>query len=163
MPFVAPCRCCRFERLLRWMVGEKLARRCEPESFVRRFANEKFEKTRAFEPPMPKQFRVKRYDNDRIEVERAKSLKLPPSLFEKMRGVPVRGFFCCIAIVEIFFNTLSGDAMKFSGVKYHRITGQSVEKDLCIAIVEIFFNTLSGDAMIFYAGEFPGSARNRPK
>src|SRR6267378_43004 len=86
MPFVAPCRCCRFERLLRWMVGEKFARRCEPKIFVRRFANEKFEKTRAFEPPMPKQFRVKWYDNDR-----------------------------------------------------------------------------SGDAMIFYAGEFPGSARNRPE
>src|ERR1700730_6684475 len=127
MAFIAPSRCCRLERLLRWMIGEKFARRCEPKIFIRRFANEKLEEVQTFEPPMPKQFRVKWYDNDRIEVERAKSLKLPPSLFEKMRGVPVRGFFRCIAIVEIFFNALSGDAM------------------------------------IFYAGEFPGSARNRPE
>src|ERR1700732_1132641 len=109
------------------MVGKKFARGCEAKIFVRGFANEKLEEVQTFEPPMPEQFRVKWNDNDRIEVERAKRLKLSPSLFEKMRGVPVRGFFRCIAVVEIFFNALSGEAL------------------------------------IFYAGEFPGSARNRPE
>src|SRR6266446_923508 len=127
MAFIAPSRCCRFDRLLRWMVGEKFARRCEPKIFVRVLFRSKLEEAQPFEPPMPKQFRVKWNDNDRVEVERAESLELLSSLFEKMSGVPVRGFFRCTAIVEIFFNAPSGDAM------------------------------------IFYTGEFPDSARDRPE
>src|SRR5437879_10128521 len=52
MTFVAPCRCCRFDRLLCRMRLEKLAWRGETQIFVRRFANEEFEKARSFEPPV---------------------------------------------------------------------------------------------------------------
>src|SRR5438876_11772171 len=64
MTFVAPCRHCRFDRLLRRMGLEKFAWRSEAQIFMRRFANEEFEKTRPFKPPMTEQFRIKRDDHD---------------------------------------------------------------------------------------------------
>ena len=53
------------------MSFEKFAWRGETQIFVRRFANEEFEKTRAFEPPVTEQFRVKGDDHDWVDIERA--------------------------------------------------------------------------------------------
>src|SRR5713226_3543632 len=84
MTFVAPCRCCRFDRLLCRMRLEKLAWRGETQIFVRRFSNEEFEKARSFEPPVTEQFRVKRDDHDWIDIDRSQFSNLGATLFEKM-------------------------------------------------------------------------------
>src|ERR671918_2114742 len=112
--------------LLRRMRGQIFTWRGEPEvSFVCRVANELFQKNWPFEPPVPKQFRIERSDNDRLETDFADFANLLAALFQK-----VNCMLCC------------------------RIFG-------CRSVIQLFLVAASGDPMVFYAGEFPGSVRDR--
>ena len=113
MTFVAPCRHCRFDRLLRRMGLEKFAWRSEAQIFMRRFANEEFEKTRPFKPPVPEQFGVEWSHNYWIKTQSTEFAQLHLPLFNKVTGMHLDRFFRCLAIIQFFFLTASGDTKIF--------------------------------------------------
>src|SRR5580765_6852068 len=82
MAVLTPRRSSRLNDLLRRMRGQIFARRCEPEiPFVSSVANELFQENWSFEPPVPKQFRVERRDDDRVETDFADFANLLMDLF----------------------------------------------------------------------------------
>src|ERR1700704_6752377 len=82
MTFIAPCRCCRLDRLLCRMAGQIFTRRRQLKIFLveRDLADEQLEETRPFKPPIPKQFRIEGDDDDRIAIKRRNLAQFPAAL-----------------------------------------------------------------------------------
>src|SRR5215469_10050689 len=114
MPVLTPRGSSGLNDLLRRMCRQIFARHREPEiSFVCCVANELLQKNRSFEPPVPKQFCVKRSDNDRLETEFADFLNLFTPLFQKVDCVFCCRFFGPCPVIQLFLIAASGDPMVF--------------------------------------------------
>src|SRR5262245_18203193 len=91
MAAFAPRRSSGLDDLLCRMCRQILTRRGEPEIlFVCRLPNELFQEDWSFEPPVPKQFRIERSDNNRIKPEFTDFANLLAALFQK-----VDRMLCC--------------------------------------------------------------------
>ena len=100
--------------LLRRMRGQIFTRRCEPEiPFVCCVANELFQENWSFEPPVPKQFRIERSDNDRVETDFADFANLLTALFQKVNCMLCCRIFGCRSVIQLFLIAASGDPMVF--------------------------------------------------
>src|SRR6476620_6886699 len=111
MAVLTPRGCSGLNDLLRWMRGQIFTRRCDPEiSFVCCVANELFQENWSFEPPVPKQFRVERRDDDRVETDFANLLT---ALFQKVNCMLCCRIFGCRSVIQLFLIAASGDPMVF--------------------------------------------------
>src|SRR2546425_2527234 len=61
------------------------------------------------------QFRVEGNDDDRVEIERADFANLSPPFPEKMAGVCVSGFFCCLGVIKIFLRAPCDSMILYAG------------------------------------------------
>src|SRR5512140_825133 len=121
MAILTPCRSGGLNDLLRRMLGQIFTRRCELEiPFVRCVANELFQEHWSFEPPVPKQFRIERSDNDRIETDFADFANLLMALFQKMNCMLCCRIFGCRSVIQLFFSAASGDPMVFYAGEFSR-------------------------------------------
>src|SRR5439155_23188722 len=69
MAVLAPGRGGRLNDLVRGMLSQVFTRRDELKiPLICRLANELFQENSSFEPPVPKQFRIERSHNDRLET-----------------------------------------------------------------------------------------------
>src|ERR1700720_4568205 len=129
MAFVAPGGRCGFDRLLRRVTSQVFTRSRQVKVVLieRGFADEQFEKPRSFEPPMPKQLRVKGSDNDWIAIDGRKLPNLQSALFEEMLRVGVGCFFGRSSIVQILFTFTAGDAVIFHAGKFAQTAGHRAE------------------------------------
>src|SRR2546423_11851348 len=115
------------------MLREKLGRRRELKIFVSvmfpageakvlvtmgGLAKERFEKLRAFEPPVAKELRVERRYDDRIEVERAQLVELLPARAQEMRGMRLRDLSCDCRVVELLLDLPACDPVIFYAGKF---------------------------------------------
>src|SRR5260370_40885044 len=110
-----PCRCRRFNRLLRGMSFEEFGGRGQVEILLllNGLANEELKKTWPFEPPVAKQFGIEWDDNYWIKTRFANLANLLPPLLKKVRGMRFHCFFRCPAIIQFLFLTTSGNALIF--------------------------------------------------
>src|SRR5438128_1671799 len=116
--------------------------RGEPEnSFVCRVADELFQEDWSFEPPVPKQFRIERSDNNRVETEFADFANLLAALFEKVNRMFCCRLFCCRPVIQLFVITASGDPMIFHAGEFSGSAGDrsqmfhgKIETDVAIKI-----------------------------
>src|SRR6478672_5237783 len=100
MAVLAPRGSSGLNDLLRRMRGQIFTRRCEPEiHFVSCVANELFQENWSFEPPVPKQFRIERSDNYRVETDFADFLNLLTALFQKVSCVLCGRVFGCRSVI----------------------------------------------------------------
>src|SRR5260221_9736525 len=102
------------------MRGQVFARTGEAKIFLieRSLANEQFEKTWPFKPPVTKQLRIERRDHDWIDIEVRELTKLSAALFEKMGRVRVGRSFCFGPIVKLFVFFASCDPVIFHTRKF---------------------------------------------
>src|SRR6266566_67317 len=140
MTVFAPCRCRRLYGLLGRVSCEVLARRRQPKTLpLCRSANNQFEKTRPFKPPMPEQFGVEWNHYYWIKTHSTEFVQLPLPLFNKVSGMRLDCFFRCLAIVQFFFLTAPGDtkifyAGEFSASKrdWAQMLHRKIETDIAI-------------------------------
>src|SRR5215471_11050079 len=99
--------------------------RCgEPEiSFVSRLPNELFQEDWSFEPPVPKQFRIERSDNNRVETDFADFANLLAALFEKLNRMFCRRLFGRRPVIQLFIITASGNPMIFHAGEFSGSAG----------------------------------------
>src|ERR1700736_15355 len=83
----------------------------------RRFADEKFEKARSFEPPMTEQLRVEGNDNDCIDIGGNELTRLRAALFEKMRGMCIGCLFGGCSVIKLLFLLSPSDPVIFHAGK----------------------------------------------
>src|SRR6516162_2020356 len=114
MTVLAPCGSSGLNDLLRRMRGQIFTRCCELQiSFVCCVANELFQENWSFEPPVPKQFRIERSDNDRLETHFADFANLLMALFQKMNCMLSCRVFGRRSVIKLFLIAASGDSMIF--------------------------------------------------
>src|SRR4029450_4164534 len=121
MAVVTPRGSSRLNDLLRRMRGQIFTRRCEPEIlFASCVANELFQEHWSFEPPVPKQFRIERSDNDRIETDFADFANLLMALFQKVNCMLCCRIFGCRSVIQLFLIATSSDPMVFYAGEFSR-------------------------------------------
>src|SRR5215472_3852952 len=103
------------------MRGQIFTRRCELEiSFVRGVANELFQENWSFEPPVAKQFRIERRDDNRCETSVADLLNLLPALVQKVDCVLRGRIFGCVSIIELLLVIAARDSVIFHSREFSR-------------------------------------------
>src|SRR5215468_3542943 len=96
------------------MCGQIFTRRCELEIWlVCSIAYELFEENWSFEPPVTKQFRIERSDNDRFEAEFADFANLLTALLQKVIRMLCRRIFGCRSVIQLFLTARASDPMVF--------------------------------------------------
>src|SRR5215470_12089849 len=111
----------RLNDLLRRMLRQIFTRRCEPEiSFVCCVANELFQKDWSFEPPVPKQLRVERRNNDRVETDVSDFTNLLTALLQKVNCMLCCRIFGRRSVIQLFLITAPGDPMVFYAGEFSR-------------------------------------------
>jgi len=100
--------------LLCRMRRQIFTRHCEPKlPFVCCVTNELFQENWSFEPPVPKQFRIERSDNDRLETDFADFLNMLTALFQKVNCMLCCRVFGCRSVIQLFLIAAAGDSMIF--------------------------------------------------
>src|SRR5215472_1415871 len=95
VPFQVTAWCCELERLL----------------VVDCFANEEIKKRRAFEPPVTKEFRIKRTENDRLDIRSINQvLELFRSACHEVPGVVVHRSLGPARDIDLLLTTPPGNA-----------------------------------------------------
>src|SRR5206468_9165020 len=106
---------------LRHLLGrillEKFARRGQRQLVFRRRQNHVLKKNRSLKPPMPEEFGIKRYGHNWIPIISLQTLKFGDASLDKMMGMPAGHFFRGCAIINLFRNVATGDAMVFNSAK----------------------------------------------
>src|SRR5215469_17177052 len=96
------------------MCGQIFTRRCELEIWVVcSVAYESFEENWSFKPPVTKQFRIERSDNDRFEAKFADFANLLKALFQKVIRMLCRRVFGCRSVIQLFLSARARDPMVF--------------------------------------------------
>src|SRR5947209_11339067 len=107
------------------------------------FADERFEETRPFKPPVPEELRIERDGDDRIFNQRCQLMKLTLSRFEEVLRVRVGYFARMRAIVEFLRHIRApGDAVILQAGEAWRlvtrmregVAGRKIEADVAVKV-----------------------------
>src|SRR5262249_44113342 len=119
MTVLTPRGCSWLNDLLSRMRGQIFTRRCEPKIWFRCcVADELFQENWSLEPPVPKQFRIERSDNERVETDFADFANLLMALFQKVNCMLCCCIFGCRSVIQLFLIAASSDPMVFYAGKF---------------------------------------------
>src|SRR5437773_5395137 len=114
---ITPTRCRWLRHLLSRILLEKFARRGERQFIFRCRKNQVLKKDWSFKPPMSEELGIERHCHNWIPVISLQTLKFGGATLDKMMGMPVGRFFRGCAIINLFRNVATGDAMIFNSGK----------------------------------------------
>src|SRR6266480_5145725 len=108
---ITPTRCRWLRHLLSRILLEKFARRGERQFIFRSRYNHVLKKDRSLKPPMSEELGVERHCHNWTPVISLQTLKFGGAPLDKMIGMPAGRFFRGCAIINLFRNVATGDAM----------------------------------------------------
>src|SRR5437588_4580001 len=110
---ITPTRCHRLRHWLGRILLEKFARRGQRQVIFRRRQNQMLKENWSLKPPMPEEFGIERHCRNSIPIISLPTLKFGDASLDKMPGMPAGRLFRGRAIVNLFRNVATSNAMIF--------------------------------------------------
>src|SRR5205807_5212878 len=114
---ITPTRGRRLRHLLGRIFPEKFARGGQRQVIFRSRQNHMLKENWSLKPPMPEEFGIERHCHNWIPIISLQTLKSGDASLDKMMGMPAGRFDRGRAIINLFRNVATGDAMIFNSGK----------------------------------------------